>query len=110
MRDKPKLGVDRNSELIDAAPDRAKAIADAIAAWELYLDYSVQDTDLLRAVWKTTRPLDGGEWVEYWVSERINDRGMMGDGVIELRQAAAHAARLVLSGPAGGAVAREQLR
>ena len=65
--------------VIDAAPDRAKAVAEAIAAWELYLDYSVQDTDLLRAVWKTTRPLDGGEWAEYWVSERINDRGMMAD-------------------------------
>jgi hypothetical protein len=39
----------------------------------------VQDTELLRVVWKSTRPLDGEEWQEYWVSERINDRGMLAD-------------------------------
>jgi len=58
---------------------RARAIEIAIEAWDLYLTYSVQDTDLLRAVWKTTRPLDAQEWQEYWVSERINDRGMLVD-------------------------------
>ena len=66
-------------EAIDAAPDRQKAVANAIEAWTLYLDYSVQDTELMRAVWKTTRPLDASEWQEYWVSERINDRGMLAD-------------------------------
>lgn len=58
---------------------RAKAIAAAIAAWTLYLDYSVQDTALMRDVWNCTRPLDAQEWAVYWASERINDRGMMVD-------------------------------
>jgi len=65
--------------LIDAAPNRAAAVKQAIEDWALYLDYSVQDTELMRAVWKTTRPLDAAEWAEYWVSERINDRGMLAD-------------------------------
>ncbi len=58
---------------------RAQAIETAIGSWTLYLDYSMQDTELMRAVWKTTRPLDASEWQEYWVSERINDRGMLAD-------------------------------
>jgi DNA polymerase bacteriophage-type len=58
---------------------RARAIEVAIESWVLYLDYSVQDTELLRDVWKCTRPLDATEWAEYWVSERINDRGMLAD-------------------------------
>lgn len=65
--------------LIDAAPHRAEAVRKAINDWCLYLDYSVQDTDLLRAVWQCTRPLDAQEWETYWVSERINDRGMLVD-------------------------------
>lgn len=64
---------------IDAAPDRAAAIKAAIGMWGLYLDYSAQDTDLMRAVFHTTRPLDATEWKEYWVSEKINDRGKMVD-------------------------------
>lgn len=77
--------------LIDAAPDRAKTIKDAIEAWALYLDYSAQDTDLMRAVWKVTRQLDAEEWADYWVSERINDRGMLVDvdvcaGAIQYRE------------------------
>lgn len=64
---------------IDEAPDRATAIRTALEVWTLYLDYSVQDTDLMRAVWRTTRPLDAGEWQEYWTSERINDRGKLVD-------------------------------
>jgi DNA polymerase bacteriophage-type len=55
---------------------RAKAIEIAIESWMLYLDYSVQDTELTREVWKCTRPLDGSEWQEYWDNEHINDRGM----------------------------------
>lgn len=54
-------------------------VAVAIEAWALYLDYSVQDTELMRDVWKVTRPLDAAEWAEYWVSEKINDRGMLAD-------------------------------
>jgi len=58
---------------------REQAIATAIGVWETYLDYSVQDTELTRDVWKCTRPLDATEWEEYWTSERINDRGMLAD-------------------------------
>ncbi len=58
---------------------REKAVQTAIDAWALYLDYSVQDTELMRDVWKCTRPLDSIEWGEYWVSEKINDRGMLAD-------------------------------
>jgi DNA polymerase len=58
---------------------RHVAVKQAISDWGLYLDYSVQDTELMRAVWKTTRPLDASEWQEYWVSERINDRGKLVD-------------------------------
>lgn len=65
--------------LIDAAADRGEAVKSAIASWGLYLDYSVQDTELMRAVWKVTRPLDRDEWISYWTSERINDRGMLAD-------------------------------
>lgn len=65
---------------------RARAIEIAIEAWDLYLTYSVQDTDLLRAVWKTTRPLDAQEWRQYWDNEHINDRGMPVD--VEMAKAA----------------------
>lgn len=58
---------------------RAAAIESAIGVWGIYLDYSVQDTELMRDVWKCTRPLDATEWQEYWVSEKINDRGMLAD-------------------------------
>lgn len=58
---------------------REKAIQSAIETWALYLDYGVQDTELLCDVWRTTRQLDGTEWAEYWVSEHINDRGMLAD-------------------------------
>jgi len=58
---------------------RDKAIEAAIEAWKLYLDYSVQDTALMRDVWNCTRPLDVEEWRSYWASERINDRGMLAD-------------------------------
>jgi DNA polymerase len=65
--------------LIANGRTREQAVAAAIASWELYLDYSVQDTELMREVWQCTRPLDASEWQEYWVSERINDRGKMVD-------------------------------
>ncbi|MCC7132674.1 MAG: hypothetical protein IT352_08515, partial [Gemmatimonadales bacterium] len=58
---------------------RERAVQTAIEAWALYLDYSVQDTELMRDVWKCTRPLTVEEWQVYWASERINDRGMMVD-------------------------------
>ncbi len=58
---------------------RAAAIAAAINLWDIYCTYSVQDTELMRDVWKCTRPLTVEEWQVYWASERINDRGMMVD-------------------------------
>jgi hypothetical protein len=58
---------------------RAQALKISIEGWDLYLTYGVQDTELMRDVWKTTRQLDASEWQEYWVSERINDRGMLAD-------------------------------
>lgn len=61
-------------------------VATAIEAWGLYLDYSVQDTDLMREVWKCTRPLDGAEWAEYWDNEHINDAGLPLD--LEIAEAA----------------------
>jgi DNA polymerase len=44
--------------------------------WARFCTYASQDIDELRAVFKATRPLPRREWVEYWASERINDRGM----------------------------------
>lgn len=58
---------------------REKAIASAIEMWDIYCTYAIQDTDLTRDIWRVTRPLDGQEWTEYWVSEKINDRGMLAD-------------------------------
>lgn len=56
-----------------------EAIAEAIRMWALYLDYSVQDTELMRQVWRCTRQLDAEEWRQFWDNEHINDRGMMVD-------------------------------
>lgn len=47
--------------------------------WARFKSYAIQDTEELRHVFKATRPLPRREWEEYWVSERINDRGMMVD-------------------------------
>lgn len=59
--------------------------------WNLYLEYGVQDTDLMVEVWYVTRPLALEEWEDYWVSERINDRGIGVDlavceGAIQYRE------------------------
>jgi len=50
-----------------------------IEDWDIYLTYAAKDTDLMRDIWKVTRPLDATEWQEYWVSEKVNDRGMLAD-------------------------------
>lgn len=47
--------------------------------WRRFGAYGAQDIDELRAVFFATRQLDRREWEEYWVSERINDRGMAVD-------------------------------
>lgn len=65
--------------LMAGGKTREQAVAEAISMWDLYLTYSVQDTELMRQVWRCTRQLDGTEWQEYWTSEKINDRGMLAD-------------------------------
>lgn len=47
--------------------------------WARFKSYGAQDIDELREVFKATRPLPRREWEEYWVSEKINDRGMAVD-------------------------------
>jgi DNA polymerase len=44
--------------------------------WERFKSYAVQDTEVLREVFRATRPLPRAEWEQYWVSERINERGI----------------------------------
>lgn len=46
---------------------------------EFAYGYGAQDIEETRAVFKATRPLPRKEWEEYWVSEKINDRGMAVD-------------------------------
>jgi DNA polymerase len=59
--------------------DASAEMPTKIDHWKTYLTYAAKDTDLMRDIWRTTRPLDASEWVEYWVSEKINDRGMLAD-------------------------------
>lgn len=97
------------AKAMEKGVSREAAIGSAINLWDIYLTYSVQDTELMRAVWKTTRPLDATEWQEYWVSEHINDRGKLVDldvarGAVQYREeeaeyVAAECARLT-----GGAI------
>lgn len=99
------------------AAGRERAVKQAIDDWALYLDYSVQDTELMRAVWKTTRPLDQTEWVEYWTSEHINDRGKLVDldvarGAVQYREeeaeyVAAECARLTEGAIAGPTLTKQ---
>lgn len=50
------------------------------AEWYEYTrGYGAQDVDEMRAVFQATRPLPRKEWEEYWVSEKINDRGIAVD-------------------------------
>lgn len=65
--------------VMKAFAEASKPMPDGIADWKLYLDYARQDTHLMRDIWRVTRPLDATEWQEYWVSELINDRGMLAD-------------------------------
>ena len=93
---------------------RERAVATAIEAWALYLDYSVQDTELMRDVWRVTRPLDSTEWQEYHVSERINDRGMLADldvcrGAVTYREEEALYVEERIKEITGGAVTKPTL-
>lgn len=44
--------------------------------WERFKSYARRDTTELREVFKATRALPFEEWQDYWVSERINERGV----------------------------------
>lgn len=44
--------------------------------WARFISYGVRDTAEMREVWRHTRPLPFEEWEDYWVSERINERGV----------------------------------
>lgn len=77
--DLPLPGDRGHIESFDPGKAQENEIRAAIGAWRLYLDYSAQDTDLMRKIWYATRPLDGEEWSEYWISEHINDKGMLAD-------------------------------
>lgn len=65
--------------------------------WARFKSYGLRDTDEMREVWKATRPLPFEEWEDYWISERINERGVAVDVELARRAEAiaeAEAARL----------------
>lgn len=45
-------------------------------AWAEYLAYVKRDVALMRDIWNRTMPLAREDWEDYWVSEKINDRGL----------------------------------
>lgn len=55
--------------------------------WQRFLSYGIRDTAEMRDVWQATRPLPFEEWEDYWVSEKINCRGVRID--LELAERAA---------------------
>ena len=44
--------------------------------WDAYNKYGERDTELLAKVFWATRKLSKRDWNDYWVNERINERGM----------------------------------
>ena len=46
------------------------------AEWERYLAYARQDVEVMRDVYRRTRPLPREEWQQYWAFEHINRRGV----------------------------------
>ena len=82
---------------------------DAPDEWARFKSYALEDTEQLRGVFQATRHLSATEWQEYWVSERINDRGMSIDLEFVERAAAIAAAdrkrtNSMLPGLTGGAI------
>jgi len=49
------------------------------AEWERFKSYAAKDVEVLREVFFQTRALPRQEWEDYWVSERINERGVAVD-------------------------------
>lgn len=77
------LGIGQKTEggkgIMKKFADASQPMPTRVEDWKIYLDYSKQDTVLMRDIWRVTRPLDADEWQEYWISEEINDRGMLAD-------------------------------
>lgn len=44
--------------------------------WQRFKSYGRRDTEELREIYRSTRALPFEEWEDYWVSERINARGV----------------------------------
>jgi DNA polymerase len=47
--------------------------------WQRFLAYARRDVEVMRDVYRRTRPLPLEEWQQYWAFERINRRGVMLD-------------------------------
>lgn len=62
-------------------------------AWDRFVSYCEADVGAMRGVWAACRPLSRQEWEEFWVSERINDRGVQVD--LDFARAAATFGRAV---------------
>jgi DNA polymerase bacteriophage-type len=65
--------------------------ADHPEEWQRFLGYARQDVEVMREVYRKTRPLPREEWEQYWAFEHINRRGVTID-VPFVRCAAALAA------------------
>lgn len=61
---------------------------EVLAKWQRFKSYGLQDTAELREVFRHTRALPFEEWDDYWVSERINSRGVAIDLPLVERAAA----------------------
>jgi DNA polymerase len=46
------------------------------AEWARFVSYGLQDVEAMREVYASTRQLPPDEWEDYFISERINERGM----------------------------------
>jgi DNA polymerase len=46
------------------------------AEWRRFLAYARQDIEVMRDVYRKTRPLPLAEWQQYWAFEHINQRGV----------------------------------
>lgn len=60
--------------------------------WKQFCDYGIQDTEELAKVFFATRMLPRSDWEDYWVSEKINERGFALDVDYAERAAAVAAA------------------
>lgn len=47
--------------------------------WARFVSYGIQDVEEMREVYASTRQLPPEEWEDYFISERINERGMAMD-------------------------------